>query len=149
MYPVKVPPLTTLTNPTQHQQPNQSNSHVVPLMSLNLEYINAIDRLINIPKANHMKRKTSKYFRFHKFPRRPHYYPDIPHPIPLMSLKLDPPPFYPFRGKSIHPHHPPDRSPDVIISTGLKISSSRCEKCSSVTRKVQESAGTSENTPVS
>ncbi|CAG7731336.1 unnamed protein product [Allacma fusca] len=152
------------TPPVHSQHPPQPNSHVVPLMQLNIVKPQPINRVINVPMVNRIKMKANKRVRFQKFPRqipRSQHYQRLPQPVPLMSLKIDPPQFYPSRGKSTPSYgripfdhqrgerHPHNQRPDVGTRTGIKISSSRCEKCSNIIRKVQESAGTSENTPVS
>ncbi|CAG7822783.1 unnamed protein product [Allacma fusca] len=158
-------PANEPTTPTFPQHPPQPNSHVVPLMQLNVDKPQQIDRSINVPKVNHIEMKANKRVRFQKFPRqipRSQYYQRLPQPVPLMSLKIDPPQFYPSRGKLLHPDLTPsfgripydnrrgrNRRPDVKIPTRMKISFSRCETCSNVTRMVQESAGTSENILVS
>ncbi|CAG7728977.1 unnamed protein product [Allacma fusca] len=46
-----------VTTPTHHQQHNQSHSLVVPLMSLNLEETQPIDRTFKIPRSNRKKRE--------------------------------------------------------------------------------------------
>ncbi|CAG7827765.1 unnamed protein product, partial [Allacma fusca] len=138
-----------VTTPTHPQQSNQSHSLVLPLMSLNLEETPPIDRSFKIPRSNRKRRKGNKRFHFQNFPRRPNYYSSQSQPVPLMSLQIDPPQFYPSRINLIQPHHPYNRRYGPANSSGLKITSSRCDKCSSVTRKIQESAGTSEDTPVS
>ncbi|CAG7688982.1 unnamed protein product [Allacma fusca] len=145
------------TTPTHPQHPPQPNSHIAPLMCINFETPQPVDRSVIISKVNQKSMKANTRSRFQKFPRRYNYHQNPPHPVPLMSLKIDPPQFYPSRGKSSPSYGriPYDhrrgrnRRPDVEIPTRMKISLSRCQTCSNVTRKVQESAGTSENTPVS
>ncbi|CAG7823351.1 unnamed protein product [Allacma fusca] len=78
----------------------------------------------------------------HRRLRSPYPYPHTPRPVPLMSLQIDPPPFFQLKSRCL-------LRKTFQRMSNIYVSSFKCSECSSVIRKVQDRSGRTNNTPVS
>ncbi|CAG7724118.1 unnamed protein product, partial [Allacma fusca] len=110
-----------VTMTTHLQQPNQFKSHRAPVMSLNHEKVQRIDRSLNIPKVNRLERKESHQTR--SLPKISSENKILPTTTPisaLIPLKIDLPQFYPSPGKLIQAHHLEEFLESSLIKSPVK-----------------------------